>query len=258
MPSPDRFRGALGVPRCEGGRTLARVTSLDTNLRHAVLSYLKRSGLSGLQFGELALDNPGFVLGLYKGRSLSLDTADRVLRFMGEPPMGPMFRREVEAFLEVTRTGEADFGRKAAGDAGFVDKLRRGVSPRLSTVQQVRAWMRETASGPERASIVRALASSEEAAATLAPNPAALRALVGTGSGRSPDESRRSSPEEPVFLTTRQAAAFLSLSPRTLDRYRFAGTGPAFHKFGVRIAYARSDLEDWAAEKRSGRPPKAD
>lgn len=234
------------------------MTTLDASLRHAVLSYLKSSGLSGMQFGELALGDPGFVLGLDKRRSLSLDTADRVLRFMGAPPIGPMFQREVEAFLAVTRTGKADLGLKAAGDAAFVDKLRRGACPRLSTVQQVRAWMRGTASEPERASIVRTLTGGGETAADLALDPAALHTLVEAASGSLPDESRPSGREVPAFLTTRQAAAFLSLSSRTLDRYRLAGTGPAFHRFGVRIAYARADLEDWAAERRRGRPPKAD
>lgn len=234
------------------------MTTLDANLRGVVLSYLKRSGLSGLQFGELALGNPGFVLGLAKGRSLSLDTADRVLRFMGEPPIGPTFRREVEAFLKVTRTEQACLGLKAAGDAAFVDKLRLGSSPRLSTVHRVRAWMRETASEAERVSIVRTLAAGEETAAELARDPAMLRALVETESSLLPDESGPSGRETPAFLTTRQAAAFLSLSRRTLDRYRSSGAGPVFHRFGGRIAYARADLEEWAAQRRRGRPPKSD
>lgn len=209
-----------------------------------------------MQFGELALGNSGFVPSLSKRRSLSLDTADRVLRFMGEPPIGPMFRREVEAFLEVTRTQEANLGMNAAGDAAFVDKLRLGAPTRLSTVQQVRTWIRETASEAERASIARALAAGGEEAA-LAPDPAALGALAATGSGSFSGESRPFSPEEPAFLTTRQAAAVLSLSPRTLDRYRLAGKGPAFHRFGSRIAYARADVEEWAARRRRGRSSKA-
>ena len=52
------------------------------------------------------------------------------------------------------------------------------------------------------------------------------------------------------YVGTREAAAFLELSPRTLDRYRVTGEGPAFHKFGTRVRYARADLEDWAAERR--------
>ena len=227
-------------------------TALDENFRRAVLAYLKRSGLSGSQLGHLTLGNPGFVCTLGKGRSLRVETADRVLRFMDEAPIGPMFRREVEAFIGVTGTRHANLGLKAAGDSAFVAKLRNGASTRLSTVQRVRAWMRTTANEAERAAIARALAGSEEAAASLAPDPAALGALVEI-----PPDHRDTGPAaggQPRFLTTREAAAFLTLSPRTLDRYRAAGKGPAFHKFETRIAYARADLEAWAKERRRERP----
>ena len=52
------------------------------------------------------------------------------------------------------------------------------------------------------------------------------------------------------YIDTREAAAFLGLSPRTLDRYRVTGEGPAFHKFGARILYARADLQAWAGARR--------
>lgn len=234
------------------------MTTLDASLRRTVLDYLKRSGLSGLQFGQLALGNPGFVLGLDRGRSLTLETADRVLRFMGRAPIGPMFRREVEAFLSVTGTGEANLGLKAAGDPTFVENLRQGAPCRLTAVQRARAWMRETASEAERVSIARILAGSEEAAPALEPDPAALGALAGSAASPSDRESRPRGADEPAFLTTRQAAALLSLSPRTLDRYRVADKGPPFHRFGSRIAYARADLEEWAAQRRRGRPRKTD
>ncbi len=56
--------------------------------------------------------------------------------------------------------------------------------------------------------------------------------------------------ESPVYVGTREAAEFLQLSRKTLDRYRVSGEGPVFHKFGRRVRYARSDLEDWAAARR--------
>lgn len=254
-------RGTRGARTFEAvcfakGRDRAGMTTLDANLRRAVLAYLKRSGLSGLQFGQLALGNPEFVLGLDRGRSLTLETADRALRFMGQTPIGPMFRREVEAFLRVTGTGQADLGLNAVEDAAFVEKLRRGVSIRLTAVQRVRARMRETAGEAQRAAIARALAGSDEAAPALDPDPAALDAL--TGRARSPSDHEAQPPlaDQPAFLTTRQAADLLSLSPRTLDRYRVASKGPPFHRFGSRIAYARADLEEWAARRRRGRLPK--
>ena len=248
---PSKFEAVCFGP----GWDRAGMTSLDASLRRAVLAYLKRSGLSGMQFGQLALGNPGFVLGLDRDRSLTVENADRVLRFMGQAPIGPMFRREMEVFLGVTGTGEANLGLKAAGDPFFVEKLRQGASYRLTTVQRVRTWMRDTASEAERASIARILAGSEETAPALDPDPAALRALAGSAASPPDPDSGLSGTDEPAFLTTRQAAALLSLSPRTLDRYRVAGKGPPFHRFGSRIAYARADLEEWAAQRRRGRPP---
>ena len=50
----------------------------------------------------------------------------------------------------------------------------------------------------------------------------------------------------PEFLTTDEAAAFLRLSPRTLEKQRVLGGGPRFRKFGARVVYAMADLRTWA------------
>lgn len=50
----------------------------------------------------------------------------------------------------------------------------------------------------------------------------------------------------PEFLTTEEAAAFLRLSPRTLEKQRVLGGGPRFRKFGARVVYAGVDLRAWA------------
>ena len=50
----------------------------------------------------------------------------------------------------------------------------------------------------------------------------------------------------PEFLTTDEAAAFLRLSPRTLEKQRVLGGGPRFRKFGARVVYAAVDLRAWA------------
>ena len=50
----------------------------------------------------------------------------------------------------------------------------------------------------------------------------------------------------PEFLTTDEAAAFLRLSPRTLEKHRVLGGGPRFRKFGARVVYAMADLRTWA------------
>ena len=55
---------------------------------------------------------------------------------------------------------------------------------------------------------------------------------------------------EGKYLSTREAADYLSLASRTLDRYRVRGTGPVFHRFGGRVRYLRSDLDAWASSRR--------
>lgn len=48
------------------------------------------------------------------------------------------------------------------------------------------------------------------------------------------------------YLTNHEAAAFLRLSPRTLEKLRVIGGGPRFRKFGRRVMYAVDDLVEWA------------
>lgn len=49
----------------------------------------------------------------------------------------------------------------------------------------------------------------------------------------------------PRYLRTKEAAVFLSLSPRTLEKHRTYGTGPAYKKLGGRVVYAVDDLQSW-------------
>lgn len=49
----------------------------------------------------------------------------------------------------------------------------------------------------------------------------------------------------PRYLRTKEAAYFLSLSARTLEKHRTYGTGPAYHKLGGRVVYAIEDLQAW-------------
>ncbi len=51
------------------------------------------------------------------------------------------FLAEVEAFLARTKMGPTAFGRQALKNPGFVLNLRRGLSPSLTTVDKVRAFM---------------------------------------------------------------------------------------------------------------------
>lgn len=53
-------------------------------------------------------------------------------------------------------------------------------------------------------------------------------------------------PPPPRFLRTPEAARFLGLSGRTLEKHRSYGTGPVYRKLGGRIVYAIDDLQRWA------------
>ncbi|MER9026103.1 helix-turn-helix domain-containing protein [Mesorhizobium sp. M0815] len=50
----------------------------------------------------------------------------------------------------------------------------------------------------------------------------------------------------PRFLRTPEAARFLGLSGRTLEKHRTYGTGPSYRKLGGRVVYAIDDLHAWA------------
>lgn len=70
-------------------------------------------------------------------------------------------------------------------------------------------------------------------------------------SGRHNTPEARFMPHEPVvlpprFLRTKEAATYLSLSARTLEKHRTYGTGPAYRKLGGRVVYAVEDLQAWA------------
>lgn len=49
----------------------------------------------------------------------------------------------------------------------------------------------------------------------------------------------------PRFLRTKEAAHFLGLSARTLEKHRTYGTGPSYRKLGGRVVYAVDDLQAW-------------
>jgi Helix-turn-helix domain len=54
------------------------------------------------------------------------------------------------------------------------------------------------------------------------------------------------------YLSNGEAAEFLRLSPRTLEKQRVIGGGPRFRKFGRRVMYALVDLESWADARSFG------
>ena len=161
-------------------------------LRRAVDRFLDRSGMAPARLGREALGDPTFVHGLRRGRVPRLDTADRLLAFMGERPVGPDFRREVEAFLAVTGIKPYVFGLEAAANPSFVQRLMEGSSPRLGTVGRVRCWMDRNSSDDDCREI-RRLAGTEGPAAGAAMARHMRQGTgarsVGSSSGHSPEDA---------------------------------------------------------------------
>lgn len=116
-------------------------TNPDEQLRMDIEAWIARHGQSATRFGRDALGDPGFVEALRRGRRVRLATADRVLVFIGKEPLGPAFRSEVESYLAANGNKPHLLGEEALGDPSFVSRLQRGSSPRLATVERVRAWM---------------------------------------------------------------------------------------------------------------------
>ena len=51
----------------------------------------------------------------------------------------------------------------------------------------------------------------------------------------------------PRYLRTPEAARFLGLSGRTLEKHRTYGTGPRYSKIGGRVVYAIEDRQAWVS-----------
>jgi hypothetical protein len=49
------------------------------------------------------------------------------------------------------------------------------------------------------------------------------------------------------MLSTRQAAFYCGLSPRTLEKHRCVGGGPIYVKLGRLVKYRVVDIEEWIA-----------
>lgn len=62
-----------------------------------------------------------------------------------------------------------------------------------------------------------------------------------------PAAAPAATPAQPQrYFTNDEAADYLRLSPRTLEKQRVIGGGPKFRKFGRRVMYAVADLDAWA------------
>ena len=199
----------------------------------------ERAAIRGIGAGRSGLHKPPAQA---NGSSVGLKTADTVLAFMGEPLFGPWFRCEVETFIAITGSKAHWLGHYAVNDPSFVSRLRRGASPRLSTVDRVRAWMGANLRVAEQLAIRAAVARRDGSRAGA--NGQAHRTRLSGAAGE------RTMKDHPEYLSTLEAASLLGVSARTLERFRVSGGGPPFCKFGHRVSYTRTDVDGWANSRR--------
>ena len=48
-----------------------------------------------------------------------------------------------------------------------------------------------------------------------------------------------------ALLTTLDAALYLHVSPRTLEKWRLSGGGPRYRKLIHRVVYTQADIDTW-------------
>lgn len=135
------------------------VTPFDAEFRRSVREFLdrdlfERGGISPSQLGCIASGDPGFVRQcIVLGGDVQLDTADAVRTLIGEAPFRPRFCRELELFMHLTGTKPWVIGWCSVRNASFVQRLQRGSSPHLSTVDRVRRWMYGQLRGEQRRAV---------------------------------------------------------------------------------------------------------
>lgn len=228
--------------------------AFGATLRHLVEAYLERTRMSAQAFGLDVVGDRDFVRArLFRGVSVCIDTADKVLKYIGEPLFGPLFRAEVEAYLAITGTKAYLLGQLALKDATFVTRLRGGLSPTLETVDKVRRWMGEHSTAAQRRAIAAATLHAHWWRLGAGGLPGASLPGVALPDAALPgDEMRAAGEANPrwrprPYLTPGELAEEWATSTRTLGRLRADGEGPAYHRFGGQIRYARADIEEWAA-----------
>lgn len=52
-----------------------------------------------------------------------------------------------------------------------------------------------------------------------------------------------------AYMGVREAAAYLGLSPHTLDNWRSLDRGPDYYRVGGRVVYSKADLETFMAAR---------
>ena len=210
--------------------------SFDAAFRRTVRRFLKRRGMSAHAFGA-AVNDPTLASRLSEGRPIRLDTADKALAIMGEPGLRGLYLQEIEGYLQITGTKAYVLGLEAVGDRSYVRRLREGLSPYLGNIDKVRKWMGAHSTRDQRRAI---------GAATLHQSWFRLGVDGHAGHG----QAAPAASHEQRYLSTKQAAKYLGVSRKKLDRLRTEGGGPAYYKLGSSVRYRIEDLDEWARPRR--------
>ncbi len=197
-----------------------------------VEAYIAREKLSRTGFGLAALGGASILGRLSRGSDVRLDTADKVLACMKLEPIGPRFLRRLDAFLKVTGIKPHMLGEEAPGEPSFVLRLETGRSPMLRTVDKVDSWIGDNASPAEL----------EAARAAVEDDSVAVPVDAEEHEESEMDENTR-------FMNTQEVAAYVGLSPRTLEGYRSRGGGPPFYVIGRFVRYLLSEVVDWVSAR---------
>ena len=244
FPYQNRLAGPAAAPIFSRMDVVEAVPagSLVGRFRQAIEAWCSRSGMSAGALGAAALRDRDFVASLRRGRNPRLRTVDSVLAVMGEPPAGPAFLGEVEAFLAVTGIKRSMLGRGATGNPSFVAELRKGVSPTLATVTAVRAWMASHASAGEWREI-RARIGAMPRFLTAAPLPPpefpSRSGPNGARDGRPPPDGK-----DPAYVETREAAERLGLSPRKRDELIQTGRAEEIEQLNKDVRALQGRLQE--------------
>ena len=84
----------------------------------------------------------------------------------------------------------------------------------------------------------------------------AARVTSSPARGRDDGASETGSPKgvaptaQTKYLNNREAAEYLGLSVRTMNRYRVTGDGPPYYRLGGRVRYVRAELDEWVTGSR--------
>ncbi len=141
----------------------------------------------------------------------------------------PSTRKDAAAEAAEMRTSNADQRATALINRAMILSKAGDVSGAIHTAKAI--------SDPYEQARVLAKIAEAQVAKGYAGDPGGSGAGSATGIGGN------------LYLTTQEAAAYLRLSSRTLERHRVEGTGSRFVKLGRRVLYRRQDLDAWAASQ---------